>query len=154
MPLVHPTEQREEPASEGRLQARKVRPQYLGGDLVKVGWAPNLAEAELLQGLLLEEGIPSVQRRTRGFDVPQFLAAGPRDLLVPAAAYEAARELLAGGEDDARAADGVEPGAAADGGDTGPLGGVASSASRLAIWVALAAGGAVAIVYALYELTG
>ena len=27
--------------------------------------------------MLLEEGIPSVQRRTRGFDVPDFLAAGP-----------------------------------------------------------------------------
>ena len=48
--------------------------------------ASNLAEAELIQGILLEEGIPSVQRRTRGFDVPDFLAAGPRDILVPEAA--------------------------------------------------------------------
>jgi hypothetical protein len=33
-------------------------------------------------------------RRTAGFDVPDFLAAGPRDVLVPEAGAEAARELL------------------------------------------------------------
>ena len=57
--------------------------------------ASNLAEAELIQGMLLEEGIPSFQRRSRGFDVPDFLAAGPRDILVPEAGLEAAREVLA-----------------------------------------------------------
>ena len=57
--------------------------------------ASNLAEAEMVQGILLEEGIPSFQRRSRGFDVPDFLAAGPRDILVPEAGFEAARELLA-----------------------------------------------------------
>ena len=36
-----------------------------------------------------------MQRRTRGFDVPDFLAAGARDILVPEAGLEAARELLA-----------------------------------------------------------
>ena len=44
--------------------------------------------------MLLEEGIPSVQRRTRGFDVPDFLAAGPRDVLVAEAAYQDAHDLL------------------------------------------------------------
>ena len=34
--------------------------------------------------------MPSVLRRSPGFDVPDFLAAGPRDVLVP----EAAREVL------------------------------------------------------------
>jgi hypothetical protein len=33
-------------------------------------------------------------RRTRGFDVPDFLAAGPRDVLVPQSGAELARELL------------------------------------------------------------
>ena len=33
--------------------------------------------------MLLEEGIPSLTRRSGGFDVPDFLAAGPRDILVP-----------------------------------------------------------------------
>ena len=33
-------------------------------------------------------------RRTRGFDVPDFLAAGPRDILVPESGAELARDLL------------------------------------------------------------
>ena len=48
--------------------------------------------AELIQGLLLEEGVPSILRRSAGFDVPGFLAAGPRDVMVPRAGEEAARE--------------------------------------------------------------
>jgi len=47
-----------------------------------------------VQGILLEEGIPSILRRTGGFDVPDMLAAGPRDVMVPASAVETARELL------------------------------------------------------------
>src|SRR5438034_11832957 len=84
-----------EPTDEAHERARKVKPQYLGGELVKVGWGRNLAEAQLIQGILLEEGIPSVERRSRGFDVPDFLAGGPRDILVPQAAHEAARALVA-----------------------------------------------------------
>jgi len=34
-------------------------------------------------------------RRSGGFDVPDFLAAGPRDILVPESGAEAAREALA-----------------------------------------------------------
>jgi hypothetical protein len=74
--------------------ARKIKPQYADGELVKVGWAANQAEGELIQGMLLEEGIPSVVRRSLGFDVPDFLAAGPRDVLVPISGAEMARELL------------------------------------------------------------
>jgi len=48
----------------------------------------------MIQGMLLEEGIPSYQRRSRGFDVPDFLAAGPRDILVPEAGIDAARDVL------------------------------------------------------------
>jgi len=44
--------------------------------------------------MLLEEGIPSFERRSRGFDVPDFLAAGPRDVMVPAGGLDVARELL------------------------------------------------------------
>jgi hypothetical protein len=61
---------------------------------VRVAVASNLAEAELMQNILLEEGIPSFLRRSGGFDVPDFLAAGPRDVLVPASGADAARELL------------------------------------------------------------
>jgi hypothetical protein len=38
--------------------------------------------------------VPSVVRRTAGFDVPDFLAAGPRDVMVPLAGAEAARDVL------------------------------------------------------------
>lgn len=55
----------------------------------------NLAEGELVQGILLEEGIPSILRRTGGFDVPDMIAAGPRDVMVPESGVEAARALLA-----------------------------------------------------------
>ncbi|MBV9467118.1 MAG: DUF2007 domain-containing protein [Solirubrobacterales bacterium] len=62
--------------------------------LVTVAGARNQAEAEFIQGLLREEGVPSLVRRSAGFDVPDFLAAGPRDVLVPRAALPAAREIL------------------------------------------------------------
>lgn len=74
--------------------ARKIDPRYAEGQPVRVVGARNQVEAELIQSLLLEEGIPSMQRRTRGFDVPDFLASGPRDVLVPASALHAARETL------------------------------------------------------------
>lgn len=83
------------PITEQHERARKVSPQYGEGPLVKVGWAPNQAEAEMIAGLLLEEGIPSVVRRSGGFDVPDFLAGGPRDVLVAESGAELARELLA-----------------------------------------------------------
>ena len=44
--------------------------------------------------MLLEEGVPSLMRRSGGFDVPDFLASGPRDILVPASGADAAREIL------------------------------------------------------------
>ncbi|HMJ01381.1 MAG TPA: DUF2007 domain-containing protein [Conexibacter sp.] len=77
-----------------REHARKIRPQYAEGELVKVARAQHQAEAELIQGMLLEEGIPSMTRRSAAFDVPDFLAAGPRDILVPSSGAEAARDLL------------------------------------------------------------
>jgi hypothetical protein len=95
MPLVQPEgEPLDEPLSEAHGRARKIDPRYTEGRLIRVAGGRNQAEAELIQGMLLEEGIPSMLRRTAGFDVPDFLAAGPRDVLVPASGYEAARELL------------------------------------------------------------
>ena len=63
--------------------------------LVKVAWAQHLPEAELIQSFLRDEGIPSMARRAAGFDVPDFLAAGPRDILVSEEQAEKAREVLA-----------------------------------------------------------
>jgi hypothetical protein len=71
-----------------------VRPQYAEGPLVRVATARHQAEAEMLEVLLLEEGVPSLVRRSGGFDVPDFLASGPRDILVPASGAEVAREVL------------------------------------------------------------
>ena len=82
------------PITDVEERARKIKRQYSEGDLVRVAGARNQAEAEFIQGMLLEEGIPSVQRRSRGFDVPDFLAAGPRDVLVPQSGAMAAREVL------------------------------------------------------------
>jgi Putative prokaryotic signal transducing protein len=94
LPLVLSGEEPGEDLSEARERARKVLPRYSEGPLVKVGSARNQAEAEMLENLLLEEGIPSLVRRSGGFDVPDFLAAGPRDILVPASGSELAREIL------------------------------------------------------------
>lgn len=80
--------------SESHERARKIKPQFAEGELVRVAGARNLAEAEFIQGLLLEEGVPSLLRRTAGFDVPDFLAAGPRDILVPQSGVHTAREVL------------------------------------------------------------
>jgi hypothetical protein len=71
-----------------------VRPQYAEGELTRVASARNQAEGELLQGMLLEEGVPSLMRRSGGFDVPDFLAAGPRDIFVPQSGALAARDTL------------------------------------------------------------
>jgi hypothetical protein len=95
MPLVTAgARQLDEPLSEAHERARKIDPRYTEGRLVRVAGGRNQAEAELIQGLLLEEGVPSMLRRSAGFDVPDFLAAGPRDVLVPEAGAPTARELL------------------------------------------------------------
>jgi hypothetical protein len=61
---------------------------------VRVAVAANLAEAELLQGVLVDAGIPSTWRRTGG-DLPELLAAGYREIYVPADAADEAQALLA-----------------------------------------------------------
>ena len=95
MPLVPLGGEHDEPArDEAHERARKIRPEMTRGPLVRVAGGRNQAEAELIQNILLEEGIPSILRRTAGFDVPDFLAAGPRDVLVPESGALAAREAL------------------------------------------------------------
>ncbi len=96
MPLVPPGEVIESPRSEAHERARKVDPRFTHGPLVRVAGAAQQPEAEMISGLLLEQGVPSVVRRSAGFDVPDFLAAGPRDILVPESGAETAREALYG----------------------------------------------------------
>ena len=63
---------------------------------VHVAGARHLAEAELLQDVLRQAGIPSLIRRNAAFDVPELLVAGRRDVLVRASDIEAAYDLLMG----------------------------------------------------------
>jgi len=89
--MARPRSPRED---EMRDRARKVHPPYAEGEPVRVATAQNQPEAEMVQGLLLEAGVPSLVRRSGGFDVPDFLAAGPRDILVPRGGEETARLVL------------------------------------------------------------
>ena len=140
MPLVYAGRGEHRPQTDAQERARKIRREYTGGELVRVAGGRNQAEAELIQNILLEEGIPSILRRTRGFDVPDFLAAGPRDVMVAEAAYEPARDLLMEAELLG------EPGPEGTPGTT--------SALRLFLFVVGGAAAALVIVWLLYLATG
>jgi hypothetical protein len=102
MPLVRPdAEPLEAPLSEAHGRARKIDPAFTEGELVRVAGGRNQTEAEFIQALLLEWGVPSMLRRTAGFDVPDFLAAGPRDVMVPESGAEVARATLASADIEA-----------------------------------------------------
>jgi hypothetical protein len=63
MPLVYAGRTGvDEPVTEAHERARKIKPQFTEGELVRVVSAQHQAEAEMVQGLLLEEGIPSMTR--------------------------------------------------------------------------------------------
>jgi len=105
MPLViAPVEGIREP-TERQERARKIKRQYSEGPLIRVAVGRHQAEAELIQGLLLEHGVPSVHKRSAGFDVPEF--SGPRDVFVPQSGEEAAREVLTDVEAEHAAAGGT-----------------------------------------------
>jgi hypothetical protein len=61
---------------------------------VKVAAAPDETDALLMEGVLKDAGIPSLIQRAPGFDAPDFLAAGPRDVLVPGSLVEEAKQVL------------------------------------------------------------
>jgi hypothetical protein len=109
MPLVPNGEIIERPTSEAHERARKVDPRFTRGQLVRVAGALQQPEAEMIQGLLLDEGVPSVVRRSAGFDVPDFLAGGPRDILVPESGVETARNALFGAGLDPKVAASSRP---------------------------------------------
>jgi hypothetical protein len=60
---------------------------------VKVAAAPDESVALLMEGVLKDSDIPSLIQRAPGFDAPDFLSAGPRDVLVPASLFEEARQI-------------------------------------------------------------
>jgi hypothetical protein len=91
MPLVHPAGGESE-ASERQRKARKIKPQYTEGPLVRVARVENQPEAEFIAGMLLEEGIPCLLRNSIG---GYSAIIGPREVLVPESGAQAAREALA-----------------------------------------------------------
>lgn len=121
-----------------------------GGDLVKVAFARNQAEAEMLQGLLGEAGIPSVLKRSFGFDNPDFLSSGPRDVMVNAGDAQRAKDLLADTmiEDESDEVADLEGERRLARGETG-----GPSPARLAFWILAVGAGGFLLLWVLYELT-
>jgi len=74
-----------------RRRERPPRPEPVRW--VKIAFARHQPEADMLANLLAELEIPVLVRRTT-IDVPDMLAGGPRELLVPADRALEARALL------------------------------------------------------------
>ncbi len=125
-------------AAESDQGAPDFDPRYTGGKLVRIVQARNPTEAQLMQGVLLDAGIPSIDRPTRAFDILDLLAVGPRDILVSEAAVEDARALL-----------GVEA-PVVPVGSTPPE--FSEAPSRLFAKLAVAVAGATGIAWALWQL--
>ncbi|HVW45731.1 MAG TPA: DUF2007 domain-containing protein [Solirubrobacterales bacterium] len=121
-----------------------------GGKLVKVGFARNQAEAEMLQGLLLESGIPSILKRAGGFDNPDFLVAGPHDIWVNKEHAQAARELLAETltESESEEHEEIEGQVRLE-----ATGGEPTSPARLALWVGGGFVVAVILIWIAYQIS-
>lgn len=122
-----------------------------GGKLIKVAFARNQAEAEMIQGLLGESGIPSVLKRARGFDAPEFLAAGPHDIFVNAEQAQKAKTLLAETITENESDEEAELRDEARLRRGGPT--TETSPARLALWIGAALIGAVILVWILYQLS-
>ena len=109
-------------------------------ELIKVAHAPDQGQAEFLQGLLRDADVNSVLRRSPGFDVPEFLASGPRDVLVAASDVAVARDVL-------REVDPGEPSPSLDsGGDQSSLMHPSDSRTRVLAGVMIIAAVALVIV--------
>jgi hypothetical protein len=122
-----------------------------GGKLVKVAFARNQAEAEMIQGLLLEGGIPSVLKRSRGFDAPEFMAAGPHDVMVDSGHAHKAKALLADTITENESDEEAELREEARLRRGGPT--TETSPARLALWIGAALVAAAVIVWILYQLS-
>ncbi len=122
-----------------------------GGKLVKVGFARNQAEAEMLQALLLQSDIPSILKRARGFDAPEFLAAGPHDIWVNQGHAEEAKRILT---DTLTETEGEEREELEGEARLRKTGGEPMSPQRLALWLLGGVVVAVVLVWIVFEITG
>ncbi len=118
--------------------------------MVKVAFARTQPEAEMLQGLLTEADIPSLLKRSAGFDNPDFLPSGPRDVFVSQAHAKRARQVLADvlmeSEDDELAE--LEEQRRLARGETG-----LTSPARLAFWIVVVGLGGCLLAWLLYQAT-
>lgn len=119
-----------------------------GGDgpLTTVTSTRNLMEAEMVQGLLTDAGIPSVVMRS--VDNPDFLAAGPRDVKVVADLAPRARAVLA----EVLTEEGADPEWEALEEEARRRGGVAPSPEQLAIWIGAVLLGGLIVAWILYQV--
>ncbi|MBS1863507.1 MAG: DUF2007 domain-containing protein [Actinobacteria bacterium] len=122
-----------------------------GSKLVKVGFARNQAEAEMLQALLLQSDIPSVLKRARGFDAPEFLAAGPHDVWVNQGHAEEAKRILAETltETEGEEREELEGEARLRATDGEPM-----SPQRLAMWLIAGVIVAIVLIWIVFEISG
>lgn len=104
----------------------------------------------MLQGLLTEAGIPSVLKRSFGFDNPDFLPSGPRDVLVSVNDAQRAREVLAETmiEEERDEVAELEGERRLGRGESGP-----TSPGRLAFWLITAVVGGFILIWLLYQAT-
>ena len=122
-----------------------------GGKLIKVGFARNQAEAEMLQALLLESDIPSILKRSGGFDAPEFLAAGPRDIWVNKDHADKAREILA---ETMTESEGEERDELEGEARLRATGGEPMTPQRLAMWVVAGLIVAIVLIWIVFEISG
>jgi hypothetical protein len=122
-----------------------------GGKLIKVGFARNQAEAEMLQALLQESGIPSILKRSGGFDAPEFLAAGPRDIWVNKEHALEARRIL---EETMTETEGEEREELEGEAHLRATGGEPMTPQRLALWVIGGVVVAIILIWIVFEISG
>jgi hypothetical protein len=122
-----------------------------GGKLIKVGFARNQAEAEMLQALLQESGIPSILKRSGGFDAPEFLAAGPRDIWVNKEHALEARRIL---EETMTETEGEEREELDGEARLRATGGEPMTPQRLALWVIGGVIVAIVLIWIVFEISG
>ena len=104
----------------------------------------------MLQGLLTEAGIASMLKRSIGFDNPDFLPSGPRDVMVNEGAATRAREVLAdvlieGEGEEIAELEGRRRLARGEAGGPTP--------ARLAFWILAVGGSGFLLLWLLYEIT-
>ncbi len=107
----------------------------------------NQMEAEMIQGLLADAGVPSVVQRS--VDNPEFLASGPRDVKVVSDLAGKARAVLA----ETMVEEGRDPEWAELEEQARVRGSGETSPGRLALWILTAFLGALILAWILYQLS-